>query len=191
MEKKIKYSQDTIVWNNFRNGNEKSFESLYDNYFSLLYSYGLQITSNKALVKDSIQDLFIELWKNRANLAEVKSIKGYLYLSLRRKIIKDFIKENKFSNQEISDNYDTEVILPHEFLMISDQLTHEISKRLTRSFQTLTKRQKEAIFLKYYDNMSYEDIAAVMSLKNVKYARTLIYRAIDVLKLSITKETIF
>jgi DNA-directed RNA polymerase specialized sigma24 family protein len=55
----------------------------------------------------------------------------------------------------------------------------------------LTERQKEAIFLRFYENMEYEQIASLMALKEVKNARTLIYRAIEVLRCNIGKIYIF
>jgi RNA polymerase sigma factor (sigma-70 family) len=133
----------------------------------------------------------VELWKNKAHLTEVKCVKKYLYISLRRKIIKDFIKENKFRSHQLSENYDFEVVFPYEILLINDQSAHEIQEKLSKSLENLTSRQKEAIFLRFYENMEYEDIAIILSLKDVKYARTLIYRAIDVLKFNITKEEIY
>ena len=183
--------KEAAIWQDFKNGDEKAFEVLYDQYFSFLYSYGFQISPNKALVKDCIQNLFVELWRNRARLTEVKCVKKYLYISLRRKIVKDLIKENKFRRDEFLEDYDFEVILPQELLMINDQSAQDIQEKLLKSVECLTRRQKEAIFLRFYENMKYEDIAIVLSLKNVKYARTLIYRAIDVLKVNITKEETF
>ena len=70
-------------------------------------------------------------------------------------------------------------------LLITDQLNQENQRKLLRAFGQLTQRQKEAVYLRFYENASYEEIAAVMSLKEVKYARTLIYRALDVLRASI------
>ncbi|CAN5439073.1 sigma-70 family RNA polymerase sigma factor [soil metagenome] len=183
--------KEETIWLNFKNGSEKAFKILFDKYFSCLYSYGLQISTHKALVKDCIQNLFVELWKNKANLTEVKCVKKYLYISLRRKIIKELIRENKFKVDQLSENYDFEVTFPHEILLINDQSELEIQEKLLKSFENLSKRQKEAIYLRFYENMEYEDIAIVLSLKNVKYARTLIYRAIEVLKFNISKEEIF
>lgn len=182
---------ESFLWQSFKKGSEKAFEIIYDKHFSLLYKYGMHISSNKELVKDCIQNLFFELWKNKETIADVTNAKSYLFTSLRRKIIKEILKENKFSMNEISENYNFLVNVSHEHFLIMDQNNEDIHKRLNRAFKTLTKRQKEAIFLKFYENMDYIDIAGIMSLKSAKYARTLIYRAIDVLKISVIKEEIY
>jgi RNA polymerase sigma factor (sigma-70 family) len=90
-------------------------------------------------------------------------------------------------NGQLEENYCFEVSLPHEFLLITSQVSSENLERLQQAFESLTRRQKEAIFLRFYENMDYEHIAAMLSMKEVKYARTLIYRALDVLKGSIRK----
>lgn len=182
---------ENFLWQSFKKGSEKAFEMIYDKYFSLLYKYGMHISSNKDLVKDCIQNLFFELWKNKENVSDVTNPKSYLITSLRRKIHKEILKENKYVINEISENYNFIVNASHEHLIIVDQDSEDINKRLNRAFKTLTKRQKEAIFLKFYENMEYIDIAGIMSLKSAKYARTLIYRAIDVLKISVLKEEIY
>lgn len=185
------HSDENHIWQCFRKGSEKAFEQIYDRYFSLLFNYGLHISANKDLIKDCIQNLFFDLWKKRESISEVLNVKSYLFTALRRKIVKELMKENKLTVNEISENYDFVVNSSHEFSLIDEQHNQEVSKRLSRSFNTLTKRQKEAIFLRFYENMDYLEIAVVMSLKSSKYARTLIYRALDVLKITISKEVIY
>lgn len=178
------------IWENFKKGSEKAFDYIYDKYFTVLYGYGSHICSNRALVKDCIQNLFVELWKNKENLSEVRSIKYYLYKSIRRKILNELEKENKHKLHDLSNDYDFEVTVSHEFNIIDEQIMNEKKDQLLKSFETLSKRQKEAIFLRFYENMEYQDIASIMSLKEVKYARTLIYRAIEVLKYSFSNQMV-
>lgn len=191
LEEKKHLPDEAKIWKDFKNGSIKDFEWIYDKYFSILYGYGCHIYSDKALVKDCIQNLFVYLWKNKENLTEVRSIKYYLYKCIRRSIINELEKEHRRQFEDISDEYDFEVSFSHETQLISTQMVKEKKDRLMKSFEALTKRQKEAIFLRFYENMEYQEIASIMSLKEVKYARTLIYRAIEVLKLNLTQEPIF
>jgi DNA-directed RNA polymerase specialized sigma24 family protein len=87
----------------------------------------------------------------------------------------------------MDEHYNFEVTFSHEFFLITRQISEENQERLMKAFELLTKRQKEAIYLRYYDNLDYQQIAVIMQLKDVKYARTLIYRALDVLKVSIRR----
>jgi RNA polymerase sigma factor (sigma-70 family) len=182
------FPDEKKIWRDFKNGSIKEFEWIYDKYFSILYGYGCHICADKALVKDCIQNLFVYLWRNKENLAEVSSIKYYLYKCVRRSIINELEKEHKIHFEDITEDYHFETTVSHEFTLIASQISDEKKNRLLKSFDSLSKRQKEAIFLRFYENMDYQEIASIMSLKEVKYARTLIYRAIEVLKQSNTKE---
>lgn len=180
--------EDALTWLALKKGSEAAFEHLYDRYFPKLYNYGMRICRDKALVKDCIQNVFVELWHKRSGLSEVTCVKYYLFTCLRRRLIKELSWQNKYIHgQEPSEDYHFEVSLSHEFLLITSQISKENQERLQQAFDTLTKRQKEAVFLRFYENMDYADIAAILSMKEVKYARTLIYRALDVLKGSIRK----
>jgi RNA polymerase sigma factor (sigma-70 family) len=178
--------EDALIWLDIKKGSETAFEKLYDRYFPKLYNYGMRICADKALVKDSIQNVFVELWHKRAGLSEVTSVKYYLFTCLRRRLVKELCQKNKYIfGEELDENYCFEVSLPYESLLITSQVSRENQERLQQAFQLLTRRQKEAVFLRFYENMDYEHIAAMLSMKEVKYARTLIYRALDVLKGSI------
>lgn len=73
--------EDAIVWEKFKSGKQAAFVYIYNTYFQMLMNIGCQLTKDKSLVKDCIQDLFIELISRRSNLGDVKSIKLYLIKS--------------------------------------------------------------------------------------------------------------
>jgi RNA polymerase sigma factor (sigma-70 family) len=188
MEKYNYPMQEDAIWKKFREGNEGAFDTLYSTYFPKLFSYGLRVCQDRDLVKDCIQGLFIDIWQRKDSLSEVKAVKYYLFKSLRRKVVKQLTFQQKFKNEmDLEENYFFEVSFSHEHLLISEQVSQENLERLENAFQFLTQRQKEAVFLRFYEDLEYEQIAVILSLKEVKYARTLIYRAIDVLKSSIRK----
>ncbi len=184
----ILIQDDAAIWLAFKNGSSQAFDYIYDTYFSKLYSYGMRFSSDKALIKDCIQNIFVELWRKKETLSNVQSIKFYLYKCLRRRIIHALVQEEKYvHDDELDEHYNFEVIFSHEFFLITRQISEENQERLTKAFELLTKRQREAVYLRYYDNLDYQQIALIMQLKDVKYARTLIYRALDVLKASIRR----
>lgn len=67
---------DVQLWQDFQIGSESAFATIYEKNANFLYSYGLKIVSDKELVKDSIQDLFVELWDAKNRVSKVRSIKG-------------------------------------------------------------------------------------------------------------------
>ncbi|MEK6480318.1 sigma-70 family RNA polymerase sigma factor [Catalinimonas sp. 4WD22] len=172
---------DAQIWSQMKTGSDQAYEQLYDKYFPLLFRYGLQFCPERAIVKDCLQDFFVDLYVRRANLSEVQQVKNYLYVSFRHRIIRKACGKQLLL-EPISNNYHFEVTFSHEHALINEQLDDIRQRRLLNAFNKLSSRQKEAIFLRFYENMSYDEIAEIMKMKKVKSARTLVYRAIAVLK---------
>lgn len=174
---------DVQLWSAFKSGNESAFITIYNTYFPMLYRYGFQYTRDKALIKDAIQDLFVELRQKRKRLSYTTSIKLYLYKSIRRKILGHKEKAiNKITTNQDLEGYNFEVVFSIENQLISQQLNEENILRLNRARTYLTKRQKQAIYYFYYEDLSYEEVSDIMGLNNIKSTRNLIYKAINILK---------
>lgn len=170
------------IWQSFKQGNEDAFNELIELYYPSLLNYGLRFQKDRELVKDGIQDLFLELWKNRNSIGDVRVPKSYLLVSLRRKLLREsgrirWMKEAP----EISDDYDFEVQFAIETYLINTEIQHEDLKKLKKSLAQLTRRQREAVYLRFYQELSYEDIADAMRI-NRHSAVNLVYEAIRFIK---------
>lgn len=176
---------DSEIWNSFKKGNEQAFNFLYKKYAQQLFKYGCEFTPDREFVKDRIHDLFIYLRRKREKLGDAPSIKAYLFKSLRRDIVRNLSKENRYPNQLLEYGQNFEISLSHETKLINEQLIKEKKEHLERALDKLSARQREAIILFYYENLSYREIAEILEMKMVKSARKLIYRAIDTLKCEI------
>jgi RNA polymerase sigma-70 factor (ECF subfamily) len=71
--------------------------------------------------------------------------------------------------------------LSHETLLIEDEESIEKAHRLSIALQKLSRRQKEIIYLKYYQELSYAEVCDIMDI-NYQIARNLLYQSIKVLK---------
>ncbi|MEQ9221491.1 MAG: sigma-70 family RNA polymerase sigma factor [Cyclobacteriaceae bacterium] len=171
------------LWDNFRSGEDSAFIKIYETYFPTLYSYGHQFTNDSDLIKDSIQEFFIELRNNRNRLGDTTSVKAYFFKSMRRRLLRALAKKKYLLyDGHLEKDFDFEITLSWESILINNQIEAEKKNKLDEAFTKLTKRQKEAIIYFYYEGLSYEEIASIMNLAKVKYARTLVYRSIDKLK---------
>ncbi|MEX2410628.1 MAG: sigma factor, partial [Candidatus Paceibacterota bacterium] len=108
------------LWVEVISGNRKALSELYCYSYTHLYKYGCKIYPDNALVKDGIQELFLNIWGNRQNLSEAKSVKSYLFSSLRRILfrrlqkIRNRAKRNHDYKQESFDQiYNIEELLIH------------------------------------------------------------------------------
>lgn len=175
--------KDVQLWAEFRAGNEQAFSTIYSQHVKMLFNYGMKIFREQELVQDCIHDLFIELWDRRAYLNTTDSIKLYLFKSLKRKMIRVVSKHRKqiIENENQKEAYDFDFVASHEYILIEEQLTTEQELKLLRGLEKLPQAQKEAIFLRFYAGMSYEEIAGLMSI-NYQSVNNTIFRAMKVLR---------
>lgn len=169
-------SDDLSLWKLFKSGSEVAFAEIYHLYVKGLIQYGAKISTNRQLVQDTIQDLFLELWNSRQRLSDTTSIKFYLFRALRNKLLR--ASTTQLSLSEFEGTISEPSI---EFLIIEDESQEIRLSRLKSALLELTPRQQEAINLRYYHDFSNEDVAAMMGL-NYQSACKLIYSGIKVLK---------
>lgn len=171
---------DRLLWEAMKSGQKTALESIYSREVDYLYNYALRMTYNQDLIKDSIQDLFIEIWNKRRTIGTTDAIRPYLITSLRRKIIATLKKESKTSQEAIEDiDFRSDEAI--ESNIIKEETAHETSKALDSAMSQLSSRQREAIYHKYYNNHSYEEICKIMDI-NYQSVRNLISQGIKKMK---------
>ena len=154
---------DSDLWEEFKNGEWQAFEQLLESFYRPLYQYGRKFTTDDQ-VKDLIHDLFLHLWDRRSNLPEVNNLKAYLFASLRNRVFKNQKAEFLvFSgdNFEESDPSDHQNI---EKKIIATEISTESQQKINRIIGSLTRRQQEIIHLKFFQNLSNNEIASVMEI---------------------------
>jgi RNA polymerase sigma factor (sigma-70 family) len=170
------------LWNAFRQGDEQAFTAIFLEHYDALFNYGMKLTGEEELVRDSIQEVFQRLWERRATLERVEVIKPYLFKILRNRIA-DAIKvaTRRSVRQQSYHDDEFEVVYVSEDFSTVEQFSGDQNAQLLVVLNQLPKRQREVIYLKYFDGFSHEKISEVMNL-TAQSVRNLIYRAIKTLK---------
>jgi len=171
-----------LVWNKMKSGDEKSLSEIFTFYYSDLYKYGIKIFDLPDLVKDSIQDVFMRIWEKRNTIGDVQNPKAYLLSSVRRKL---FANKGSYFN-EISDELlkneakQNFSFAATEFMEI-EEISQQIRNSLVQAINSLPERQRELIFLRFYYNFRYLEIARIMEV-NEQTVRNLMQRALSNLR---------
>ena len=176
---------DLLLWKRLKSGDKKALETIYLQEIQFLLSYGKKISANAPLVEDCVQDLFVELWRNREGISDTDSIRRYLIVSLRRKIIRKINKSQKVQSEKVPEEVDFDAELSIDTKLMAEELSAEQAAQLKLAFAQLSSRQQEAIYLKFYSGMDYKDIAEVMDI-NYQSVRNLIFNALGKLRKYLT-----
>ena len=170
-------SSDTTLWNQLRLGDEEAFSSLFERYYSTLVNYGKTLMTGEDRVKDCVQDVFVDIWTYRYKLNEAIVVKAYLLSSVRKRIARLHNREHIFSNIKSIDSLEFLFDFSIEDRLIADETTAKKVEQLNKSINQLSDRQKEAIYLRYHQGLSVEQVAEVLNL-NYQSTKNLLHRAI-------------
>lgn len=165
------------TWHAFKKGDWEAYTSLYNEYFKPLNNYGYKFTKDTNLIEDAIHDLFVRLWTTRNNLGDPASVKNYLYKSLRNTLLRKIQAAGKFTtidNQACLSGF--EVSYGHE--SVSSIEDRELQTTIKNIINTLPQRQQEIIYLRFYEGLSYDEIADIMSI-NINSAYKLLYKSLQ------------
>lgn len=143
-------------------GDEGSYTSLMEIFTNPMFRYGIRFFDNEDFIKDCIQDVFFELWNRRERISQAESVKAYLFKALRMRI---FREKSKWKTPEsLDDNYEFIVEFDVETNIIKQELSQEICLKLHKILNSLPRRQKEILYLRFFEGMDQDKIAEVMDI---------------------------
>ncbi|MCF2499648.1 RNA polymerase sigma factor [Dyadobacter chenhuakuii] len=171
------------LWNRFRQHDEQAFDELANRRYRLLFNYATKFTKDTELIKDCIQDLFLELWYRRTRLTDTSYVTVYLICALRNNLLRKLKLNNRLDDsaditvscEAFTDN------LTVETMLISSESMSQKEREIRNAINRLPARQQEVIFLKFYEGLSNDEIAKVMEIER-QTVSNFIYRAIGQLK---------
>jgi RNA polymerase sigma factor (sigma-70 family) len=170
---------DIKLWTSLKKGDRDALGKLFSVYYPLLIKYGSKLCADHELLEDCIQDLFADIWQSKAG-SEVESVKAYLFKALKYKIFKK--QRNrliKLHNPELPEEMPFQI--SHETFMVDQQETRARVSKLIDALNQLPNRQREVIYLKIFQELSYEEVSDIMNI-NYQVCRNLMSQAIKTLR---------
>ena len=169
------------IWQNFIDGDDDALSSIYFEFFDMLLNFGMKYSSDRFLVEDCIQNLFVDLLKNRQTQKKVHNIRFYLIKALRNQIAYEQRKIKKIVPVDNPDETDFRISYSIENSLISNETDEMQSRFLKMVMEGLTARQKEALYLKFNCGFDYAQISELMQI-NIESVRTMVYRTLKSIK---------
>jgi RNA polymerase sigma factor (sigma-70 family) len=178
MRPRITPDEAQKLWNDYQSGDMYALANIMQGYYSDLFHWGLRLHSEREFVKDCIQDMFVNLWKMQqsaggasagavhagAASVAVSNVRSYLLVALKTRILRELSKKHVTHQLMLSDEYSFSVEFSSDLRLIDEE--HEVYqvRKLEGVLNSLSDRQKELIYLRFYQSLSFEQIAEVMNL---------------------------
>ena len=145
-------------------GDETALASLMRMYYDDLYHYASRFTIDRGLIKDCIQEVFISLWQRRETIGAIISPQYYFLRAIKNKTLKALHKKANHESAASVEEYEFQYEFSVEKIIIEKQISEEKGRRLRKTLSQLSKRQKEIIYLKYYQHLDHGQIAELMNV---------------------------
>lgn len=139
----------------------EQFQLLYGRYYKVLMLYALKTTDDRETAEDLVQNVFLSLWENRETFHDEASVRSYLYLTVRRRII------DQSRHAKVEGKYKSFVLNEADHLQVAEDdeevFTQEVYRRLFDAINELPPRQRE-LFLLYMQGKKNAEIAQAMHI---------------------------
>lgn len=158
-------SPDTQWLQQLQQNDPEGLALLMGKYYRDLFHYASKFTRDEELARDCIQEVFISLWERRRTASAILSPRHYLLRAVKNKVLKALYKKGQHGYPfDLPDEYDFFQEFNIEQIMIEKQLSEEKAKKLGQALSSLSKRQHEVIYLKFYQHLDHGQIAEQMDI---------------------------
>jgi len=162
-------------------GDQESFSEIYEEFIDSLFAYGCKITRDRELVKDCIQDIFIDLQRLQPNLHNPEYIEFYLFKSLKNAIIHKTHQDKRFYDLEIGERDSFNFQFSIEQDVFDLEFEHLRKEKLKKILLTIDNQRRELLYLKFNTGLSYAEIGQMLNM-NPDTVKKQVYRTLDYLR---------
>jgi RNA polymerase sigma factor (sigma-70 family) len=162
-DSQLNIDQLSVWWHQAIEGDSHAFGCLHRELFDGLYNYSLKLLGDSGLAGDAVQELFVKLWTKKGSIGRLRKVKPYFFTTLRRQIL------NQLRNMHVRERIigrigDPDIDFSPEEIVVRTEDYLSLQKKISLLLNGLPKRQKEVIYLHYFEGMDYTQIAAVMGI---------------------------
>ncbi len=164
-----------IIKEGSKNEKDEAFAALYEKYKNLVYDYARTMGIPRDLCIDFLQNVFLRVFEKISKFREDKEFFPWFFSLVRNECI-NFIKKNKKHMKNYSQYEELETI--------NKEPKHEdaiLIREIRKFLNYLPYEEKEAIFLRYYQDFDVKEIARLLNISERK-VYTLIERGVEKIK---------
>jgi RNA polymerase sigma-70 factor (ECF subfamily) len=152
-----------ILWQQVLEGDTTALKQIHNELFDGLYNYALKVVQDEDVADDAVQELFIKLWTKRSSIGNLEKVKQYFFSSLRRQLLNE-LRNLNLRQLKIKAIKEPDIEFSPEEILIKAEHDQSIKAKLLEMLSLLPERQKEVIYLHYFQNLDYSEIALIMEI---------------------------
>jgi RNA polymerase sigma factor (sigma-70 family) len=169
----MEHWNDKQVFAAFGQGNMEALSVLFLRYYDHLLHYGLRVVGDREPVEEAIQELFIHLMESPDRYGEVTYVKAYLFKALRNRLLRHLRQAGQRKNTETGWPDCIDIGFSESDLTAAEKEQSQVRELLLEALNNLSWRQRETIYLRYYNGLTTKEIAEIMGMANQTVLNTL------------------
>jgi RNA polymerase sigma-70 factor (ECF subfamily) len=144
-----------------REGDKGAYAEIYNRHKNLLQNHLYKKLGNSEEVKDVLQDLFVKLWVNKADMPLTDNLPGYLFCAARNRVF------NHLSHKKVESKYISSI---HTFINENNYTTdllireREFAQVIRQEIEALPSKMREVFVLSRDGHLSHEEIGKHLSI---------------------------
>jgi RNA polymerase sigma factor (sigma-70 family) len=150
-------------WLKALEGDTHAFRQIHGELFEGLYDYALKLLQDSELADDAVQELFVKIWVKREVIGTLRKVKPYFFTALRRQILNQ-LRNLQLRELRIGGLPRPDIDFSPEEIVVRNEEYLSLQTKIAALLNELPKRQKEVIYLHYFEEMDYAQIAEVMGI---------------------------
>ena len=157
-----KYNNDSVLVENYINGDESSLDKLIQKHKSRIYNFIFSKVLNRDIAEDIFQDTFIKVIKTlkRGFYNEEGKFLPWIMRIAHNLVIDHFRRSNRIPKFENNSEYDIFQNLSDSSLNAEKSIIkNQVSTDLQHLVDELPDDQKDVVIMRLYRDMSFKEIA--------------------------------
>lgn len=149
------------LWLRIGRDDQQAYGEVYRFYYKRFYNYGRKFSVDEPLIEDAVQEALLTIWDKRSTLASIEYPATYFYTSFRYLLFERLKQKHRIlSGDPVTEEPEFSI----DQVIVARETDQALKEQLHKALATLTPRQREAIFLRFYEGLSYEDVATVLNI---------------------------
>lgn len=165
-----------------------AFAELVEKYKQPLYNFIFRTLRDESESEDVAQTVFLQVYKSRARYERTAKFSTWLFTIARNLCLNEIRRRSRHPAESLEESHSEHEDQPQRqyedkkiFLPTDEALQGELARKIEEALNDLPENQRTAIWLCRQDELSYEEIAAVLGC-SLSATKSLIHRGRETLK---------
>jgi RNA polymerase sigma-70 factor (family 1) len=167
---------DSSIHIKLKRGDIEAYEQLFTVYYPPLCLFAKKIVNDNEKARDIVQDVFVTLYAQRANLDIHTSLKSYLFRCVNNACLNELrqVKSHMRHHEGLK--------MESEFTLLHDEITYaELQSRIRLTVDKLPAQCRKIFEMSRFEGQKNREIAAHLGI-SIRTVETQISKALGILR---------